>query len=195
MSAVPVRAMAGEAPNLSITQRLALRMMHGGALIRGATGTWTTRAFPHQPVRSETVRSLVGKGLAEIRSYRGLYEVERECAVLTFAGERERRGLPAFAVKAPPVAAEVVLREVEGALAILAAEQEKMQAEILQDSAAIRDGRQDIAKIEMRLAAAENRLNQRMEAAETLRRRRVELAALVDHACRRLGQELAEAGR
>lgn len=195
MSAVPTLAGPVVGANLSMAQRLALRMLHAGALLRGATGSWSGRSFPHQTVRDETVRCLVAKGLARVETYAGLYDQQREICVITPAGEGERTGRPAFAVKAPPVAAELVLREVEGALRVLTADAEELRAEILQDSAAILAGRQQIAEAEARMTACEKRLAQRMEAAESLRRRRVELSALVEHACERLGAAMMEEGQ
>lgn len=195
MSAVESLNRMAPGVSLSMAQRLALRMLHAGALLRGATGTWSGRSFPHQTVRDETVRCLAAKGLARLETYAGLYDQRREICVITPAGEAERRGQPAIATRAPPVAAELVLREVEGALQILAAEAEQLRAEILQDSAAILAGRQEIAAAEARISACEKRLTQRMDAAESLRRRRVELAALVEHACERLGTAMREGGR
>ncbi|MGF7053960.1 hypothetical protein GGC47_003148 [Bosea sp. OAE752] len=183
-------------PPLTTPQRTALRLMRSGALIRAANGAWYSRAFPHQPVNDRTVQALAERGFASIASYRGLYDDERRCAVPTPLGEAFNAGRNyAPAPPPPPVAAEVVLREVETALAVLDAEAEKLRSEILQDSAAIRDGRQALARAEASLAAAEKRLEQREHARQSLNARRTELLALVAHTCERIGAVMLEAGR
>lgn len=195
MSAVPERGAQGLAPRANtMAQRTALRLMHTGALLRaGGNTNWYCRAFPKHPVRDDTLQSLVKRGLARVESYRGLYLDERECAVLTPAGEAVNCGVRIAAPPPPPVAAEVVLREVEAALAVLDADAQKLRAEILQDSAAALEIRRTLAEAEAKIAQAEKRLHQRERARESLNQRRVDLRALVAHACERLGAEIAGA--
>lgn len=194
MSAL-VQPGAGRPQQLTTPQRTALRFMRTGALIQAANRSWYARAFPAQPVRDETVQALVARGLAAIGGYRGLYDEERRCAVATPAGEAANGGFRLAAAAPPPVSADVILREVEAALGLLDAEAGKLRAQLLQDSAAVRDARRGIAEIEARIAAAEKRLAERERARESLNARRVDLRALVAHACERLGAEIMGAGR
>ena len=182
-------------PTLTTAQVTALRLMRSGALIRAANGSWYSRAFPAQPVSEITVTRLVDKGMATVSAYVGLYE-ERRCAVPTPLGAAFNAGRRYAPVSAPPpVTAEVVLHEVEQAIAVLDRENDALRAQILQDSAAVREGRRTLAKAEASLAAAEKRLTERERARESLNLRRVDLRALVAHACERLGTEMAGAGR
>lgn len=180
-------------PILTMPQITALRLLRGGALIRAANGGWYSRAFPGQPVKERTIMTLVDKGMAAVSGYTGLYE-ERRCAVATPLGEAFNAGRRYAPVSVPPpVAAEVVLREVEEALAALDRENDSLRAELLQDSAAVLEGRRTLAKAEASLAAAEKRLAERERVRESLNRRRVDLRTLVAHACERLGAEMAGA--
>lgn len=182
-------------PTLTTPQITALRLMRSGALIRAAGGSWYSRAFPAHPVSDVTVTRLVDKGMAIVSAYTGLYE-ERRCAVPTPLGEAFNAGRRYAPVSAPPpVTAEVVLHEVEQAIAVLDRENDALRAQLLQDSATVREGRRTLAKAEASLAAAEKRLAERERARESLNQRRVDLRALVAHACERLGAEIAGAVR
>ncbi len=194
MSALATVAEGPAVRQISMPQRLALRLAHTGALIRAAGGNWFARPFPNQPVTNQTVQALAARGLLRVASYAGLYE-ERACAVLTPEGRAANCGVRLQAAAPPPVTAEAVLRDVEQALAELDAQEAALRAEILADSEAIRAARRSIAEAEARVARAERTLQRREEARESLGRRRVELAALVAHAADRLGGVIAETGR
>ncbi len=195
MSALARQAPAEVKPRPNtMPQRTALRLLHTGALIRAGAGSWYCRAFPQQPVRNETVQTLALRGLARIENYRGLYE-DRACCVITPEGMAAECGVRLAITAPPPVGPEVVLREVEDAIAVLTRDTDKLRAEMLRDSATVLQARRMLADIEARLASTERDLTRREEVRLSLAARRTDLRALVAHACERMTTELAEAGR
>lgn len=178
----------------SLAQRNALRLLHTSALIRAANGNWYCRAFPAQPVRNETVRSLKQRGLARIETYQGVYE-ERACAVLTPAGHAERCGVKLTADRPPPVALDAVMRDVEAQIKRLDAEIAASRSATMRESQAARDARRRLAELEALIARCETRIAAIETDRENTIRRRTELCAIVDHAARRVSEVISEPGR
>lgn len=178
----------------TLVQRNALRLLHLSPLVRSPNGNWYGRHFPEQAVRNDTLQALAQRGLARIESFAGLYE-ERACAVLTPKGHAERCGVRLTADKPPPVALDVVLRDVEAAIRILDAESAAMQAAIQRETDAARDARRRLGEIEAFCARAEARIARIEAERETINRRRTDLRAVVTRAAERVGQSLQESGR
>ncbi len=195
MSAVvafPTKPEAGQP--ISLQMRRALGQLHAGALYRTA-GYWRSRAFPEEPVRDATVKSLESRGLVLMQEYEGLYQVRRACVVITPAGRRlyREQGGRRSTLTAPPVAAEAVLREVEMALAVLDQESQGLARELAQIGNRRIDANRKMAEAQTRLTAVEDRLAKLERARQSLDARRVDLRALVAEAGERLGATLAEA--
>ena len=171
---------------ISLAMRVALGLAHTGALMREPDGHWRCRAFPLQRVLDITVRGLLERGLVEAVSHRGLHD-ERECVALVAAGRARYAGGPLAGRAPPPVPAEVVLREIEEALAILDRESKELSAALLRDSAALRDCARTIAGIESRTAKL-------ARTREALDARRADLRAIIAHAAERMVESLQEGG-
>lgn len=172
---------------ITLAMRVALGLAHTGVLIREADGNWRCRSYPQQRVQDVTVRGLLERGLLTPLSQPGLYE-DRECAELAQTGQALYGAGPLAGRAPPPVPADVVLREIEEALAVLDRESQALGAALLRESAALRDCARTIAGIESRTA--------RLAATrESLDARRTDLRALVAHAAQRMMETLQEDGR
>jgi len=196
MSLALVETMAAFPPRqTTLIQRNALRLLHTGALIRAGNGNWYGRAFPQQAVRNETVQALVQRGLVRVETYLGLYDVERACAVLTPAGHAERCGVKLTSERAPPVAIDAVLRDVEAEIKRLDAEIATSRAATLRESEAMRDARRRLAELEAFIARAELRIARIETDRENTISRRTDLRAIVAHAAERVSVTLQESGQ
>lgn len=178
---------------MSQPQRRALGLLMTGALYLGATGTWSCRAFPQQVVRLETIDALVERGLATRHTYAGLHMIERQLAQITPAGMAAYRGVPLATSKPPPVAAETVMRDVEQAMALLDRDIAALHAQNMRDSAAVRETRRSVARIEATITATEANIAKREAARDALERTRISLQVLVAHAAERLAETVSEA--
>lgn len=183
--------MSGLRP-ITTAMRIALGMLHAGALYREPGGHWRSRAYPEQPVRDATVRALEERGLARMEEYQGLYGVRRACLTLTLAGSRAYGGIRS-GMTAPPVAAESVLREVEMALQVLDEDGRKLAAQIEALAACETVARRLLAKTTAELQGLQVKLSRVETGRQALDARRVDLRALVFEAGTRIGETLAEA--
>ena len=180
---------------LSMPQRLALRMLHTGALFQGPGMSWTCRAFPHQAVQIGTIRCLAERGLVRFETHGGLYGAEFRAVVLTEAGRAEPLGKPARPATPPPAAAETVIRSVEQAMGEMAAREDRLSRVINALGAEARATRAAASRIELRLAAIEESARKADHERATLASCRTDLRAFTTQACEQIGATLAEARR
>lgn len=180
---------------LSGHMRIALGLLHAGALFREAGGCWRSRAFPEQPVRDITVRGLEERGLILMQEYEGLHGIRRACVTISVSGVRAYRGGRLACRRPPPVQAEGVLREIEIALAALDQEAAGLDKRMQALAGTEAQTRRMILQAQDALTAMQSRLAKLERARENLDARRADLRALVAQAGERIAETLTEAGR
>lgn len=178
---------------LTHTMRVALGFMHVGALYREANNVWRSRAFQEERVLDKTVRALEAMGLARLQEYAAMYGLRRVCATVTPAGMLVYRGGRFADRRPPPVQAEAILREVEGALGLLTQESEQLARQQKAANDAALAARQQQARATQALDRIEKRLAELARIRASLDARRVDLRCLVAEAAERMMG--GEAGR
>ena len=178
---------------ITLAMRIALRMAAAWPLVRCSDRLWRCRKWPDEKILDATVRGLAERGMLLIESRPALYLEMRESAVTTPRGQAALDGRTLTSDTPPPVGPEVVLRHVEEALAGFSRQIDALRQDILRDSEAARDARQRIAAVEASIVGTERRLIDKEAARERLEACRVDLRALVAHACERMGEEMAGA--